>query len=116
MKNLADTSELLDITIFKLMENPGSFNTEEGIGILDQWIKPLDEADSTKPLGSELGKLKDLLEHKPVNNEAVVSQMGIVADQLLLLAPKIGTEGEMPSLLMALAAALRFGGGAVKTN
>jgi len=56
-----------------------------------------------------LDKLKSLLASVPTNAGAIVEQVKEVAAKVSRIAPELGAEGEMPSLLTALATALRMG-------
>ncbi|TDE15242.1 hypothetical protein [Dyadobacter psychrotolerans] len=107
MKSLADTTQLMETTTSMLMGDEKSVTAEAGIALIDQWISPLSESENTQPIAHELQKLKTLISANPTNSADVFVQMGILAAKVLLIAPEIGAEGEMPSLLAGLAAALR---------
>ncbi|MCF2446697.1 hypothetical protein L0657_22255 [Dyadobacter sp. CY345] len=109
MKSLADTTELIETTTNLLMGGEESPTAEAGIALIDQWITPLSESENTKPVAQELQKLKTLIQADPADSATVYSQMGAVAAKVLFIVPDIGAEGEMSSLLSALAAALRIG-------
>ncbi|MCE7062261.1 hypothetical protein [Dyadobacter sp. CY343] len=109
MKSLADTTELLDNTTTTLMGSEETLTPEIGIDLIDQWMVPLSESENTQPIAEELRKLKALLGTDPADSTGIVKQMGVIAAKVLLIAPDIGAEGEMPSLLAGLAAALRLG-------
>lgn len=111
MKSLADTSGLMEKTTSMLMGSEESFTAQAGVDLIDQWITPLSESENTQQVARELQKLKALISASPANSSEVYAQMGVLAVQVLLIAPDIGAEGEMPSLLPALAAALRIGTG-----
>lgn len=111
MKSLADTSGLMEKTTSMLMGSEESFTARAGVDLIDQWITPLSESENTQQVARELQKLKALISASPANSSEVYAQMGVLAAQVLLIAPDIGAEGEMPSLLAALAAALRIGTG-----
>lgn len=116
MEDLADTSALLEETISRLMTEPEKLTAEDGVALADQWIKPLQSSENTKSIGDEVQKLKALLQGNPVNSEHVNNQMNTIAEKVALLAPDMGTEGEMPSLLTALATALRMSGESAETK
>jgi len=109
MKSLADTTELLETTTSLLMGSEESITTHSGIELIDQWIGILSESESTQPLAHQLDELKALLVAKPSDSEGIASQMEAIAANVSLIAPETGAEGEMPSLLAALSAALRMG-------
>jgi len=109
MKNLGDTAELIEKTISLLMGNEGPCTAQAGIEMIDQWIDPLSESESTQPIAGHLEELKALLGSDPADGTAIIKKMGRIAQEVLMIAPDIGSEGEMPSLLTALAAGLRMG-------
>lgn len=116
MINLADATNLLDETTRKLTEEPQTLTPPEGITIIDQWITPLENAENTKPIAEQLKKLKTMLHAENVDSNAVTQQLEEIAGELSLLAPETGSEGEMPSLIEGLAAALRLAAGGTKTE
>ncbi|MCF0071099.1 hypothetical protein LZD49_11515 [Dyadobacter sp. CY261] len=109
MKSLADTTELLEITTSMLMGNQEPVTAQAGIALINQWILPLSESENTQPIAQQLHKLKGLLISDPTDSTGVTDQMKAIAAKVLQIAPDIGAEGEMPSLLSALATALRTG-------
>jgi hypothetical protein len=116
MEDLADTTALLEETISQLMEDPENLTAEKGIALADQWIEPLQSSENTKPIAEEIQKLKALLQKQPVESENITEQLHVIAEKVAVLAPNMGTEGEMPSLLTALATALRMSGDATDTK
>ncbi|KAA6437025.1 hypothetical protein FEM33_20095 [Dyadobacter flavalbus] len=110
MEDLADITALLEETISQLMAGTETLTAEKGILLADQWIGPLQSSENTKPIAEEVQKLKSLLQAQPVNEENVTAQLNHIAEKVAVLAPDMGTEGEMPSLLAALATALRMSG------
>nr|WP_293833786.1 hypothetical protein [uncultured Arsenicibacter sp.] len=107
MITLADATSLLEQTTDLLHNSPTS---EAGIPLLDQWIGALRQAPNTKPIADALATLKTRLQAEPADEAAVRTSLGQVADLLSALSPETGSEGEMPSLLEGLAAALREAG------
>ncbi len=107
MITLADATSLLEQTTDLLQNSP---TPESGIQLLDQWIGPLRQAPNTKPIADALAKLKTRLQADPVDGAAVRKELGQIADLLSALSPETGSEGEVPSLLEGLAAALREAG------
>ncbi|GGC14076.1 MULTISPECIES: hypothetical protein [Dyadobacter] len=116
MEDIADTTGFLDETTSMLMCEEKQLTPQKGVEIIDKWIIPLDQAENTRPIADGLKKLKSLLGQEPVDGGAVISQMGTLAGQLIVIAPDMGAEGEMPSLLMALASALRMAGDIPKSE
>ncbi|MCE7066649.1 hypothetical protein [Dyadobacter sp. CY326] len=108
MKSLSDTTALLEETISQLMGEQEPITPQAGVELIDQWTGPLSEAENTLPIAEALQQLKGLLAANPLNTDAVIGQMGEVAAKVAMLAPDMGTEGEMPSLLNALSTALRM--------
>lgn len=112
----ADTTDLLDQTTQTLTGESGTPTPQEGIALIDQWIAPLEAGENTKPIAEELQKLKTLLKAEPVDSGAVFAILGEIAIQLTAIAPDMGSEGEMPSLLEGLASALRLTAGTSKAD
>lgn len=111
MKSLADTTELLETTTSMLMSDDDSVTPQAGVELIDQWIGILSESENTSQIADQLAKLRALLMAKPTDSDQIASQMETIAANVLLIAPETGAEGEMPSLLAALSAALRIGSG-----
>lgn len=116
MTNLADTTDLLDQTTQKLKDDSETITPQAGVVLIDQWIPALSTAENTKPIAENLEQLKVLLKTEPVNSDEVFVVLGKLAGQLTLLAPDTGSEGEMPSLLEGLSAALRLASGTSKSD
>jgi hypothetical protein len=110
MINLADTTSLLDETTQRLSGDSAALTTQEGINLIDQWLTPLKEAENTRPVAEELGKLKVMLRDPSGGDGEVPGQLGKIADQSILAA-QTGPEGEVPYLTEGLAAALRLAAG-----
>ena len=116
MINLAETTSLLDETTQKLTSEPEHLTAREGIALIDQWITPLASSENFKPINEQLLKLKEMLISDSVDQDQVKSQLGVISEQLSLMAPDMGSEGEMPSLVEGLAAAMRFAAGTSKAD
>ena len=114
MENLANTTDLLDQTTLKLVDESHKLTPNEGVELIDQWISTLGDAENAKSIADELQQLKSLLQSANINGDLVDSKLGKLADQLSLLAPETGSEGEMPSLIEGLASALRLAAGKAK--
>ncbi|MCF2488075.1 hypothetical protein [Dyadobacter sp. CY347] len=113
MKSLADTTELMENTISMLMGSDATVMTGPAIAITDQWILLLSESETTADIAAQLQELKNLIQTDPDNSESITGQLTAIAENVLLIAPEIGAEGEMPSLLAALATALRSVSGTI---
>lgn len=107
MLSLADTTDLLDQTTRLLMGETEPLTPQAGVALIDTWLTPLQQGENTRPLAKQLTALRELLLAQPVNEPAVQAAISPLAEQLSLLATDMGGEGEMPSLLESLAAALR---------
>jgi len=116
MINLADTTDLLDQTTQKLKDDSETLTPQAGIALIDQWIPALSTAENTKPIAENLEQLKGLLQTEPVSSDQVFVVLGELAVKLTLLAPDTGSEGEMPSLLEGLSAALKLAAGNSKSD
>lgn len=116
MLSLADTTSLLDETTSQVMSETGTLTPQSGIALIDEWLQPLQEAENTKPMAEHLSQLKTLLQATSPDGEAVRAKLGVLAEQLSILGTDMGGEGEMPSLMDALAAALRQAGGSSKAD
>jgi len=108
MESLADINDLLDKTTSGLMAQDEPLTAQSGISLIDRWIGPLSEGENTKPIAKELENLKRLLGEPNPDSSAIIAKMALLAGKVLILAPDIGSEGEMPSLLNALASALKM--------
>ncbi len=64
----------------------------------------------------KLKQLKSTLQSENVDSQAVTGQLEKIAGELSHLDPETGSEGEMPSLIEGLAAALRLAAGASDTE
>ena len=116
MINLAETTSLLDETTQKLASESEKLTAQEGIALIDQWIAPLSASENFKSITEQLMKLKEILKSDPVDQNKVKDELGVISEQLSLMAPDMGSEGEMPSLVEGLAAAMRFAAGTSKAD
>ncbi|MCE7042886.1 hypothetical protein [Dyadobacter sp. CY312] len=108
MKSLANTTELLENTTNTLTDE-NTITPQLGVALIDQWLVPLSESDNLQPIAQELRELKALLLASPTDSTSIVGKMAVIAAKVLLIAPDVGAEGEMPSLLSALSSALKLG-------
>lgn len=109
MKSLADITELIQTTTKVLMNgSEEQVAAKAGIELIDQWVVLLSESENTLPIASQLTTLKELITVNHADSAAIVDQMGKVAAKVLILTSETGSEGPVPSLLAALAAALRM--------
>lgn len=109
INSLADTTALLESTTSKLMGSEISITPSAGIELLDQWIVPLSENQNTQSISRQLQKLKAQLQESAVAS-VVADQMQLIAGEVSEIGADMGAEGEMPSLLTGLSAALLLGG------
>ncbi len=107
MLTLADSTDLVQQTTEQLSTGGHSLTPQAGITLIDEWLEPLMTAENTRPIADKLGQLKTLLEAPAINNDAVQTRMGELAELTSTLGTGMGAEGEMPSLLEGLSSALR---------
>lgn len=105
----SDTSALLDKTTQQLSQSDG-LTPQSGITLIDQWVGPLGEAENTKGFARRLQELKTLLADTSPDEDAIRSIMVGLADDLTPFSAQVGSEGELPALLMGLASTLRQAG------
>jgi len=108
MMTLADASIGLDELTDKLGARPQGPTPQEGTALIDQWIGPLQEVESTQPIAATLIQLKGLLDQ--ADPQAQQQTLQTLSEQISELGLKMGVEGEIPSLLEALSAVLRQSG------
>ena len=107
--SLAETTALLESTTSKLTGSEKSITPLTGIELIDEWIKPLSENQNTQSISKHLQILKAQLQES-AGADVVTGQMEQIAEEVSKIAADVGAEGEMPSLLTGLSAALRLGG------
>lgn len=105
MITLADASVQLDETKQILTENAQGLDAQQGIALIDRWVGPLADVEMMQPIAQTLDTLKRQLE--PYDSEAIRETVKTLAGQVDELSTQVGSEGEMPSLVDGLAAALR---------
>lgn len=108
MESFADTTELIRETTNLLMGGAKFITPQSAIELINQWIVPLSESESTRSITGILHKLRAILIANPTDAEGITGQMEFLATKISLIASDIGAEGEMPSLLAALSTALRM--------
>ena len=116
MLTLADSTDLVQQTTRQLSTEANSLTSQAGIALIDEWLEPLTTAENTRPIADKLGQLKTLLAAPAINNEAVRTRMGELAELTSTLGTGMGAEGEMPSLLEGLSSALRQAAGTSKAD
>ena len=116
MMTIADTTALLDETTGKLSSEDAVLNPEAGVGLIDQWIGPLQAGENTKPIADKLDQVKKRLQTGETDDEAMRSTLSELADMISELGSQMGSEGEMPSLMDGLASAIRQIGGTSKAD
>ena len=116
MLTLADTTDLLAQTTDLVGGKAAPLTPQAGIDLIDQWLGPLQTAENTKPIADTLVQVKALLQNETPNEEAMRTQLGQLAELVSTLSPAMGSEGEMPSLLEGLSAALREAGETSKAD
>ncbi len=107
MLSLADTTALIQETTEQLSGDTSKLSPQAGLALIDQWLEPLSTSENLKPIVAQLEQLKTMLSAPAINNHGVQTRMGEVAELTSTLGATTGSEGEFPSLLDGLAAALR---------
>lgn len=116
MLTLADASSLVQETTEQLHTDPGALTPQAGVALIDQWLEPLMTAENTRPIAEKLQELKTLLRVSAIDDDAVKTRMGELAELTSTMGSGMGSEGEMPSLLDGLASALRQAGQTSKAD
>ena len=116
MLSLADTTDLLDQTTTRLMNDPDFITPQQGVVLIDSWLGPLQEAENTQPLAEQLAKLKVLLMADSIDEQAICDAVSPLSEQLSLFSSQLAGEGEMPALLEGLSVALRQAAGGSKAD
>lgn len=116
MMTIADTTALLDETTGKLSLEDVMLNPEAGIGLIDQWIGPLQAGENTKPIADKLEQVKQWLQTGKTDDETMRNTLSELANMISELGSQMGSEGEMPSLMDGLASAIRQIGGTSKAD
>ena len=123
MLTLADTTDLLAQTTDLVGGKAAPLTPQAGIGLIDRWLEPLQTAEITVDLSKALGEVADklvqvktLLQGRTPDADAVRTCLGELAELVSTLSPATGSEGEMPSLLEGLSAALRQAGETSKAD
>ncbi len=110
-KTISKASDLLDTTMLTLEGDLTRLIPQNGKGIIDEWLTTLGQASNTKELATSLEQLKTQVESGQPNLGEVQQLLLTMADQTRTLAPAVGPEGELPTRLEALSAALRSASG-----
>ncbi|MBD2757422.1 hypothetical protein [Spirosoma validum] len=110
MMTLADATDLLQQTTEQLSANTDTLTPQAGVTLIDQWIEPLTTAENTHPIADQLKQLKSLLQAPAIDKDAIQNCLSELADLTSTMGIGMGSEGEMPSLMDGLAAAIRQAG------
>ncbi|GAB3261079.1 hypothetical protein GCM10027347_25880 [Larkinella harenae] len=104
---LENATDLLDTTIETLSHEQPNPPHEKGVSLLQQWIEVLSQSENTQPLGQKLAELNDTLAQDSPDTARVQNLLNEIADTTQEFAVEVGPEGELPSQLEGVAAALR---------
>ncbi|MGA0559552.1 hypothetical protein ACO2Q8_23030 [Larkinella sp. VNQ87] len=107
MATLANTTNLLDETIEVLGTNHTIPPGETIVNLLNQWIGILEQSENTHPLGRKLSELNDALTAEKPETATVQRILNELADATEEFSAEVGPEGEIPTQLEGLSAALR---------
>ena len=116
MITLANAMNLLLQTTEQLSANADTLTPQKGVALIDQWIEPLTAAENTQPIADQLNQLRSLLQAPATDENAVNTCLSELAEQTSIMGIGMGSEGEMPSLMDGLAAALRQAGQTSKVD
>lgn len=114
MLSLSDATALVQDTTDQLINTDTHLTPQAGSALIGQWLEPLSAAENTKPIADKLSQLKTSLGAPAVDEAAVQTLMGELAELISTMGAGMGSEGEMPSLLDGLASALRHTGQTAK--
>ncbi len=107
LDSLPETSELLDTTIDTLTNGIDVEAGQADTSLLQKWIDILKQTENTQPLGEKLSELSDALTTKSPDKPTLQRLLNDIADATTEFATEVGPEGELPSQLEGVAAALR---------
>ena len=107
LDSLPETSELLDTTIDTLTNGIDVEAGQADTSLLQKWIDILKQTENTQPLGEKLSELSDALTTKSPDKPTLQRLLNDIADTTTEFATEVGPEGELPSQLEGVAAALR---------
>ncbi len=107
LDNLPNTSELLDNTIDTLTNGIDLETGKADTSLLQKWIDILKQTENTQPLSEKLSELSDALTTKAPDQATTQRLLNEIADATTEYATEVGPEGELPSQLEGVAAALR---------
>lgn len=107
MATLEKAVDLLDTTLETLGNDQTEKPGEESSNLLQQWIGILKQSENTQPLSQKLSALNDALTQESPDTGTVQQLLNDIADAAQDFAIEAGPEGEVPSQLEGIAAALR---------
>lgn len=110
MESHATATDLLDKTIDSLSNDAGGLSNETNTDLLQQWIGILSEAENTRDLAQKLSQLKDAASQSSPDSATISGLLNDIAEAVQEFSVEVGPEGELPSQLQGLAAALRTAG------
>jgi hypothetical protein len=110
------TDTLLDKTMAVLTGNLTSSTAQPQnyVEILDSWLTQLSPSENTDDVVAGLEQLKKQLKTDKPNPTQLSETMMVLAEHTRLMGITTGSEGDVPTRLEALSAALRTVAGALK--
>ncbi|GAB3918885.1 hypothetical protein [Larkinella terrae] len=107
MATIANTTNLLDDTIEILSNDQNKVPGDDSVNLIQQWIGILNQAENTRPLGNKLTELSETLSKESPDTATIQRLLNEIADATEEFSSEVGPEGEMPTQLEGLSAALR---------
>jgi DNA repair ATPase RecN len=80
---------------------------QSGLGILDQWLQQLHQADNATDITTSLEQVKTQLKSDQINGNELGQLLDTLATQTAEFSTLMGAEGDISSRLEGLSAALR---------
>ncbi|QKZ12777.1 hypothetical protein [Spirosoma sp. KUDC1026] len=102
-----ESTDLLDSTMTLLEGDQTEETPQSGLGILDQWLKQLHQADNAGDITTTLEQVKTQLKSDQINNAELGQLLDTLATQTVEFSTLMGAEGDISSRLDGLSAALR---------
>jgi uncharacterized phage infection (PIP) family protein YhgE len=102
-----ESSELLDSTMHVLEREGGPETPQSGLGVIDQWLAQLRQAENAKDLTNTLEQVKTQLESDEVNTNELIQLLDTLATQTTEFSTFMGSEGDMATRLEAVSSALQ---------
>lgn len=102
-----ESTDLLDSTMAILEGDKPVETPQSGLGILDQWLQQLHQADNATDITTSLEQVKTQLKSDQINGNELGQLLDTLATQTAEFSTLMGAEGDISSRLEGLSAALR---------